>query len=365
VDRAAALGGGTVRIGAGRYLLRNALTLRSNVRITGEPGKTVLAAGDGFRSDLACDGDCNERQITVADPSGFRVGDGVAVRDQGSSSGFEVTTATLTARVDERTFTISRPLYLDYMVSRKASAALSFPLVGGWDVENASVENLVLEGNRSTHVPLDGCRGGGIYLFQSKNVTIRNCIVRGYGGDGISFQVSEDVLVEDCLAEGNTGLGIHPGSGSQRPVVRNCRSVGNGGDGLYVCWRVKHGRFEGNEIEGNEGAGVSIGHKDTDNVFRNNRILANKRTGVLFREESEPMGAHRNVFERNLILDNGGAAITIRGRHRDVVFRDNVLGRSATGDSRKIGLSLGKGAPEVRSEGNRFQNVSVELEREQ
>jgi len=48
-----------------------------------------------------------------------------------------------------------------------------------------------------------------------------------------------------------------------------------------------------------------------------------------------------------------------------VIFRDNTVGRSASGDSRKIGLSLGRGAPEVRSEGNRFQNVTVELEREQ
>src|SRR5207302_6354785 len=71
VDYIAGLGGGTVFIGSGRYQMRNALTLRDNVRVVGVPGKTILAACDGFETPLAADGDCNQRAITVADPSGF------------------------------------------------------------------------------------------------------------------------------------------------------------------------------------------------------------------------------------------------------------------------------------------------------
>src|SRR5205809_4898551 len=63
VDYVAGLGGGTVHIGPGRYLMRNALILRDHVRIVGVPGQTVLAATDGAKSLLSCDGDCNERQI--------------------------------------------------------------------------------------------------------------------------------------------------------------------------------------------------------------------------------------------------------------------------------------------------------------
>src|SRR5262249_36767230 len=63
VDYVAGLGGGTVRVGPGRYLMRNALVLRDGVSVVGVPGKTVLAACDGFKSHLATDGDCNERQI--------------------------------------------------------------------------------------------------------------------------------------------------------------------------------------------------------------------------------------------------------------------------------------------------------------
>src|SRR5579871_578929 len=70
VDYVAGLGGGTVHVGPGRYRMRNALQLRDNVRLRGVRGKSILVACDGFKTRLAADGDCNEQQITVEDPSG-------------------------------------------------------------------------------------------------------------------------------------------------------------------------------------------------------------------------------------------------------------------------------------------------------
>jgi len=372
IDQVAGMGGGTVRIGPGTYLMRNALRLRDHVKVVGTPGKTILSACDGAKSLLACDGDCYERQITLADPTGFKVGDGVSVWDKSAGGGFGVTTATLVAQVDERTFKISGPLYLDYMVAQKASASVAFPIVGGWNVKDVVVEGLTIDGNKEKRERLDGCRGGGIYFFECASMTVRNCMVRNYNGDGISFQVCDDVTVENCQVEQNTGLGLHPGSGSQRPVVRGNRSTGNGGDGIYVCWRVKHGIFEKNEIRDNRGVGVSIGHKDTDNLFRENTITGNVRTGVLFRDEAEPMGAHRNVFEKNVILDNGQteagkppkACVIISGHHDAVIFRDNTIGNSRAGGPAAFGISLGKHARDFGEEGNRFTNLDSQVHQE-
>ena len=345
--------------------------LRSNVRIVGDPGKTMLVACDGVKVRLAADGDANERQITLEDASAFRVGDGVSIQDKSSGGGFEVTTATLTARVDDRTFRISQPLYLDYLVSSQAAACLSFPVIGGWNVKNVGIEGMTIDGNRQRSEYLNGCRGGGIYLFECSNVKIRNCTVRDYKGDGISFQVSSHVTVEDCLAENNGGLGLHPGSGSQSPVLRRNRSLGNGQDGLYVCWRVKHGLFEDNEIRGNQRVGISIGHKDTDNLFRHNTIEANAEAGVLFRNESEAMGAHRNVFENNRILDNGRsanggsrAAIVIHGPHHDLIFRRNTIGSSTSGPDLLPGIVVSPQANGLKVEENEFVNVKSDVERD-
>src|SRR4029077_4049043 len=88
--------------------------------------------------------------------------------------------------------------------------------------------------------------------------------------------------------------------------VRGNRSLGNGGDGLYVCWRERNGVVGNNQTRGNPGAGISIRQNETDNEFRHNTITGNGKAGVLFRPESEAMGAHRNTFEQNVILDNGG-----------------------------------------------------------
>lgn len=233
------------------------------------------------------------------------------------------------------------------------------------------VESLTVDGNKAHSEPLNGCRGGGIFLFECERITIRNCTIRDYNGHGISFQVSQHVTVEDCLCTHNAGLGIHPGSGSQHPIVRRNRSLENGSDGLFVCWRVRHGLFEGNEIRGNQGAGVSIGHKDSDNCFRGNQILANARAGILFRNETEPMGAHRNLFEANRILDNGqnekgaaaGAAIVIRGIHNDLVFRKNTVGRSDSHPG-AVGIWAGKHSKGLQASDNEFQNVGKPVQRE-
>ncbi|HLJ96084.1 MAG TPA: right-handed parallel beta-helix repeat-containing protein [Gemmataceae bacterium] len=367
VDYVAGLGGGTVRIEPGRYQMRNALCLRSNVRVVGEPGKSILVACNGFRTRLSADGDANERQITVEDPSGLQLGDGVAIQDRRSGGGFAVTTATLTARVDANTFRLSKPLYFDYLVSNQAAAQLVFPVVGGWNIQNAALEGLTIEGNRAHSESLDGCRGGGIYLFECDSVAIRNCVVREYKGDGISFQVSHHVTIEDCLAERNGGLGLHPGSGSQYPILRRNRSIGNDQDGLFVCWRVQHGVFEQNELCGNKRNGISIGHKDTDNRFTKNIIASNGEAGILFRDESEAMGAHRNVFEDNHLLNNGKtskgeaafASIVIRGSHNNLIFRRNTIGHSNPVPG--PGFLVSTVARDLTSEQNQFTNVSREV----
>jgi parallel beta-helix repeat protein len=370
IDYVANLGGGTVHVGPGRYSLRNAVTLRDRIRLVGTPGKTVLVPVAGVKVELAADGDANQRAITLADPSGFHVGDRVLVGDDQYGSGFDLTSVVLTAKAGQATFRLAEPLRADYMVHRHARVELTFPAVGGWNVRDASIEGIVVEGNRkrTACAKSDGCRNAGIFLFECSNVRIAHCTVRDYHGDGISFQVSSGITVEECVAEHNSGLGLHPGSGSQKPVVRRCRSQDNGGDGLFVCWRVQHGSFEDNELCDNGGVGISIGHKDSDNLFRGNRVTANKGVGLLFRSEAEAMGAHRNVFEKNVFLDNGlslkgdpDACIVIHGHHHDLVFRDNTIGVSKEPAKRLAGIQVSKDVLRLQAKDNEFRGVAKAL----
>ncbi|NOZ21404.1 MAG: DUF1565 domain-containing protein [Planctomycetes bacterium] len=342
VDYVGNLGGGVVEIGPGQYLMGDSLHLRSQVTLRGAGADTVLKKAPGVQTDLVLDGDYGEEQITVKDPTGFHVGVGVAVRDD-SSGGFHTTVATIIGKLDNNTFRINKPLNADCMVKRNAIAKTVFPVISGYHLENVRVENLVIDGNRENNPPLNGCRGAGIFFYRVHSSTISNCTVRDYNGDGISFQQSSDVTVEKCLCENNAALGLHPGSGSQRPVVRGNQSLRNGNIGLFLCWRVRHGVFEDNECRDNGGAGISIGHKDSDNVFRRNVIVGNRKCGVHFRKESEPMGGHRNRFENNTIEDNTDCGIRIDGETNDTIIVSNTIRDTGKG-VQKIGVFIGKDA---------------------
>lgn len=358
VDYIAGLGGGTVEIGPGQYIMHDSLHLRSNVTIRGEKGKTILRKADGTASILVLDGDFGEQQITVADPTGFAVGNGVAVWDD-HAGGFHTTVARITGR-NGNTFSIDKPLMADCMVENKAKAATVFPIVSAYDSEGVRIENLVIDGNKQSNANLNGCRGAGIFLYRAFGTAIQSCAVRNYNGDGISFQQSNDVTVIDCISEDNASLGIHPGSGSQRPVVRGCIARHNGTDGLFLCWRVRHGLFEDNVLEENAQFGISIGHKDSDNLFRRNIIRLNHQDGVFFRNESLGMAAHRNRLEENIIENNGAggkaAGIRIRGQTNDLVFQNNTIRdtRSAAAQTQTVGILIEEKVGQVILQDNKI-----------
>jgi polygalacturonase len=359
VDYIAALGGGTVEIGPGEFLMRDSLHLRPFVTVRGTPGKTVLRKAKAAVSKLALDGDYGEEQITLVTPAGFEVGDGVAIWDK-NAGGFHTTVARITGR-NGNSFSITTPLQADCMVSDKAQAATVFPVVSGYQLEGVRLEHLIIDGNKDENISLNGCRGGGIFLYRGFGTVLDHCTVRNYHGDGISFQQSNDVEVRSCVSEDNTGLGLHPGSGSQRPIVRECVARRNGEDGLFLCWRVRHGLFEKNILENNGRFGISIGHKDTDNLLRENEVRANQQDGVFFRNESAAMAGHRNRLENNLIENNGAkepaSGIRVRGETRDLVFRNNIIRDTRPPEARRqaVGIRIEEPAGEVILQDNQIE----------
>lgn len=360
VDYVGNLGGGEVLIGPGEYLMRDSLHLRSRVTVRGAGAKTILKKDREYRSLLEADGDFGEAAITVKDPQGFAVGRGVYVASEAQRN-FHGTCGTLLNSRDNY-FTLSRTLNADIMVHDKGFAATIYPVISGYHVEDARVENLVIDGNAAENPTVgDGCRLAGIFFYRGDHAMIVGCEVRNYAGDGISFQQSNDVLVEHCIVQDCRGLGLHPGSGSQRPTVKNCRALRNGGDGLYFCWRVRGGVAEGNWLEGNGGYGLSIGHKDSDNSVRNNTIVDNQRGGVYWRAESEPMAAHRVTFEQNEVRDNGEVGVFVDGATAGTVIRDNKIHDSGSG-RQATGIRIGKRVADIVLEDNQIDATTPLLD---
>ncbi|MCC6443039.1 MAG: right-handed parallel beta-helix repeat-containing protein [Armatimonadetes bacterium] len=325
VDKVAAGGGGTVEVKAGTYQMQDALHLRSRVRIVGEPG-AVLLKKPSVSSLLADYLGYGHYEFTVEEPDKFRPGIGVHVGDN-RSGGFYDTVATITGRKGDLFF-IDRMLNHDYHPSQNGRVTTLFSLIDGWNASDASVENLVLDGNPDETQTLNGCRGGGAFLLLCRRVRLQNIEVRHFKGDAVSFQQCADIIVRGCHLHDNTGGGLHPGSGSVRYLLEENHSHDNGGHGLFYCLRTTHSVCAGNRLEGNGAAGISIGERDTDHLIRGNTITGNRRQGIEFRKPFAH-GGDRVRIENNNIGPNccgeGEDEITIPAGLEDIHIVQNTF----------------------------------------
>jgi hypothetical protein len=363
VDYVAQLGGGTVQILPGTYRLRNAVYLRSNVRLRGSGADSILMKEPSVMTKLSADSDWYDQEITLNDIEGFRIGDGVCLRARNPDNGGNVVLKrTLVARSGNR-FKLDRALRENLWQMGEATASTLFPILSGEGISGIAIGNLTLDGNKANNANLDGNYAGCIFLQDCRNITIRKVTARNFNGDGISWQICHDVIVEQCHSHDNTGLGLHPGSGSQRPIIRDNRLERND-LGLYFCWGVKQGVAEKNYIAENRSYGISIGHRDTDNLIRDNDVLRSGKVGILFRpERGKGFAPHRNRVEHNRIVDSGpekGVGIDVQGQVESIQLSKNSL-RETRGPAERVGIRIGADTREVKLEDNHIEGFATQV----
>ena len=360
VDYVTRFGGGTVRVLPGTYHLRNAIYLSSRVRIVGSGADSVLIKNPSVTTKLAVDSDWYDQEITLVDPTGIQVGDGICLRTKNPHNGAnDVLKRTLVARSGNR-FKLDRPLRKNYWLMGNSNVSTLFPLFSGENIADVWIENITLDGNRGKNENLNGNYAGCIFLQDCNRFTIRNVTARNYNGDGISWQICHDVMVENCHSHDNAGLGLHPGSGSQRPLIRNNKLERND-IGIFFCWGVKYGLAEKNLVDGNRRYGISIGHRDTDNLIRDNDVTNSGKVGVLFRKErGKAFAPHRNRLENNRIVDSGpadGIAIDVQGQTESVTIRGNTI-REMRKPMKRVGVRVGAQTRNIKLLDNRIEGFS-------
>jgi parallel beta-helix repeat protein len=167
--------------------------------------------------------------------------------------------------------------------------------------------------------------------------------------------------VEGCRSHGHAGLGLHPGSGSQRSILRN-NVLRDNAIGIFFCWGVKSAVAEGNTIEDCRQSGISIGHRDTDNLIRKNTVRRSGQVGVLFRPEQGPgFAPHRNRLEDNRIEDSGpeeGVGIDVQGFSEGVTITGNEI-RESRGPAKRIGIRVSATTGSLTLHGNRIEGVAT------
>ena len=365
VDYLATLGGGTLKILPGEYRLNNAIYLRSKIQIEGSGSDTILIKNESVQTTLAVDSDWYDDNVTLTASNGFEVGYGVCLKAKAPGNrGQNVIKRTIIGR-DGARFWLDRPLEKNFWVDHEAEVSTLFPILTGEHISDVQIRNLVLDGNLANNAHLDGNYAGCIFLQNCERIQIANVEARNYNGDGISWQVCHDVSVTDCRSLNNADLGLHPGSGSQRPMMQNNHLEGNR-LGLFFCWGVKHGVAENNRILNNREFGLSIGHRDTDNIIRSNQIEGSGKVGIYFREEpNEGRCPHRNLVQSNRIVNSGsegaGTGIDIRGETRSIRIIDNQLIETRE-PAEHVGVQIGEQTDDIVLEENAFSGLAVNVD---
>ena len=364
IDYVARLGGGTVRILPGTYTLRSSIHLPSKIRILGSGEDSILTKIDSRTVELSDDSDWYDQEITLTDSKGFQVGDSIVLNAKNAHNGSQVVIKrTLVARSGNR-FKLNDGLRENLWLEGKPTASSLFPLLTSEYTSNVVIENITLDGNRENNENLNGNYGGCIFLQDCNRYTIRGVTARNYNGDGISFQICHDVVVENCHSHDNANLGVHPGSGSQRPLIKGNKLERND-LGLFWCWGVKFGLAESNKIDANRSYGISIGHNDTDNLMRNNEITNSGKVGILFRndERGKDFWANRNTVENNRIINSGGEdgiAIDIQGKTKDVKIADNEI-RETREPMKRIGIRIDGQAGKLELTNNVIEGFAIDV----
>ncbi len=359
------LGGGTLKVLPGVYNLRNAIYLRPNITLRGSGEETILRKAGSVVTALARDSDWFEYGVQVADAKGFVPGGGIMLRSKTGDGDwqYDVLRATVTAIEGDVIF-LDRLTEENFWLEKDATAATIFPILTAENVDNVVVENIVLDGNRDENEHINGNFAGAVFIQHCNRWSFENVTSRNYNGDGFSFQVCDDIRFVNCKAINNADLGFHPGSGSQRPVFQKCLSQGNS-QGIFFCWSVSDGLAENCVLSENSRYGISIGHRDTDNIIRQCTIERNGQVGILFRNEAnEFRSGSRNKIENCIIRDNGskeqGIGIDIQGKIRDIAVHNTRL-ENVAGKNQNIGIRIGREAERIMLEGNTFENCPVTI----
>ncbi len=363
VDYVARLGGGTVHLRPGMYRLRNSVFLQSKVRLLGSGTDSVLFKEPSVCTKLILDGDHWDQEVTLTDPRGFQVGDGVRlVSKDPYGKGTNIVQRTLVAASSQR-FKLDSRLQERFHLGGDPHIATNFSLLQCTNVTDVLIENFALDGNKAHNEMID--RGafddGALRLDGSNRITVRRVTVRNFYCDGIVWGISHDVVGEDCHLHDGARLALHSGSGSQRSLVRGNR-VRRCAEGVYFCWGAQHGLYEKNVIE-DCSYGRTIGHRDSDNLIRNNDIRRSGVAGIHFRGGNKAFAPHRNRIEGNRIIDSGpdkGVAIDVNGETESVTLLKNEL-RETRKPASRTGILIGKGTRDIRCSDNRIEGFATAI----
>lgn len=312
IDLEYAKKGGVVTLPEGCYELRNAIYLKSNVQLVGTGESTILKKCPRSSTHVIADIHKGDRKISVKDVSTFKVGDGVSIFSE-SLKPARIWVTEIIA-IEPNAIVLKDALPYDVPLSTKPMVFCSFPCIYCKESNDIAICELVINGNSQNNPVINSWWDSGIGVLDSSHVDIHNVSIIHSPGDGISLNFAHYVNISHSLIESSARLGIHVGSGSQYTYIGNTKILNSGQaniinrDGLYLCFGAVFGLYENNVLQKSQGAGISIGYKDSDNIFQNNIVTKNE-IGIFFREDT--FETNNLTFLYNDISNNNSSDLQV------------------------------------------------------
>jgi hypothetical protein len=290
--------GGTVTIPAGRYMLRQPLTLSSAVTLCGDGGQTTLVAPPPADSTLTAHCQRGATSVRVEDPTAFAVGDAVTIRSDVHPQ-YRATLAAIRA-IEGATLHLSRPLYADYMTFDRAVVVNWFPMLTAVRQHHVRVRDLQIEGARESIDDIAepiSLPCAAVHLLDCVDYAVERCRITAWPHSGVVLHGGARGRVDHCDLGDCLGHGIEIDGEARLLHIESNTVESNRLDGLHVGEWVRDSVVTGNTLTGNGGYGVGgLNHADAGTVLVSANHCLHNRLGAIH-HTGQSKAVHSNLTD--------------------------------------------------------------------
>ncbi len=350
LDATATAGGGTVFLPEGTYLIKNPLFLGSKTTLRGAgKGATVITKPASVKSLLTVNASPGATSVTVADTTGFEVGNAIHIADTTSFEWLSTQGKITNIVGNVISFTNAEGLGGtglggSVQTNRAGFASTSFPLLR--NVEGSAdivVQDLTLDQNKNSNDPANDFTLGTIHWVETYRSVVDNCTLINAPGDAYSDQAQDgtgitptaDLIkitkntIRNCKIRNAGRHGVHLGTCMNGGFVLNNEITSCGGFAYFYCAYATYTVASGNLVE-NCGSGFAgIDARDHGNIIANN-VIKNCTAGYAIEASNGSTYGGKLVIVGNSISAETGFLARCYINVQDCIFSNNVVDMGPT-----------------------------------
>jgi len=311
------LGGGTLTLSEGTFIIDGPINLISNMVLQGQGENTVIKLADNFNANTSIIRGNGVFNVLIRN---LVIDGNKAQQTSGTQHGIYLSNSE-NIKIENVTIKNCRDYGLNLQGSISGCVAdkvsIYYNEIGVRLLANSSIINSVIAENEFS----------GIHCYDAINTTISNCKIYNNGAGiynneyGIYVKDSENLIIMANYIYGNNSDGIYLDGGLKNKISKN-KIYQNNDDGMTLD-ALQKSEVEGNEIYDNTGIGVFITYSENNiicaNTLEGNVSVVGEFSGVML------VSSLNNTMQSNKIRGNAAYGIWLWGGCSGNKIFDNDL----------------------------------------